>query len=27
MQNLDEALKLMFEGTGLEAVVKNNTIL
>ncbi|MFY9094747.1 TonB-dependent receptor plug domain-containing protein, partial [Aliarcobacter butzleri] len=27
MQNLDEALKLMFEGTGLEAVVKNNTIV
>ncbi|MCG3687822.1 TonB-dependent receptor [Aliarcobacter butzleri] len=27
VQNLDEALKLMFEGTGLEAVVKNNTIV
>ncbi|MFW0743128.1 TonB-dependent siderophore receptor [Aliarcobacter butzleri] len=27
VQNVDEALKLMFEGTGLEAVVKNNTIV
>lgn len=27
VQNLDEALKLMFEGTGLEAIVKNNTIV
>ncbi|MCT7614921.1 TonB-dependent siderophore receptor [Aliarcobacter butzleri] len=27
VQNLDEALKLMFEGTGLETVVKNNTIV
>ena len=27
VQNLDEALKLMFEGTGLEAVIKNNTIV
>ncbi|WP_201522843.1 TonB-dependent siderophore receptor [Aliarcobacter butzleri] len=27
VQNLDEALKLMFEGTGLEAIIKNNTIV
>lgn len=27
VQNLEEALKLMFEGSGLEAVIKNNTIV
>lgn len=27
LENLEEALKLMFEGTGLEAVIKNNTIV
>ncbi len=27
LQNLEEALKQMFEGTGLEAIIKNNTIV
>ena len=27
VENLEDALKLMFQGTGLEAVIKNNTIV